>query len=270
MAEIKTAAKPFNIAKENIFLHRSHRKLPQVTPKTLLIEVATLTLPFLLPVIFFYPELTLAISKTAWRIISIAVPQERIAVAQVPSYIQPLYGLIIPDRFPSTAFSLSVMGVSILATVLSWYTRQTAKPLGSWVVFICVITFVSSAFFIIMPEKYPYTSGMFSGLYLQTLLTVWLLIPVILTLSLLPLPGSRPGKFLLILAAMTYSMVFGAVRFAFFMLVLYRYSMLFMPAMVFVLGPLLDFVFVIGFYSFYVSRIAVKFKRSENTWQWLF
>ena len=87
---------------------------------------------------------------------------------------------------------------------------------------------------------------------------------------LLPLPGSRPGKFLLILAAMTYSMVFGAVRFAFFMLVLYRYSMLFMPAMVFVLGPLLDFVFVIGFYSFYVSRIAVKFKRSENTWQWLF
>ena len=270
MKEIKTGGTPLNISKENIFLHRSHRKLPHVALKTLFIEMGVLTLPFLLLIFFFYPELTLTISTTACRLIALAVPKEHLAIVQLSSYAKPLYGLVVPDRFPSLDFSIAVLVVSLLVTVISWGARQAAKPLGSWVAFICLITSVSAAFFIIMPEKYPYTSGMFSGLYLQTMLTVWLLIPVILSLSLLPLPGGRRGKFLLILSTMAYSIVFGTVRFAFFMLVLYRYSLLFMPVMIFAVGPLLDFVFVVGFYSFYVSRISVKLKNSENIWQWLY
>jgi hypothetical protein len=270
MTATRPADKTRAIAKENIFLHRSHRKLPHVTLKTLCVEIGLLTLPFLLLIIFFYPELTLAISKTAYRILALAVPEEYLSIAEVPSYIKPLYGLVLPDRFPSMDFSIAVLVVSLLIIVLSWGAKQVAKPLGSWVVFICLIIAVSAAFFTIMPEKYPYTGGMFAGLYLQTLLTVWLLIPVILSLSLLPLPGTRSGKFLLIFSAMAYSIIFGTVRFAFFMLVLYRYSLLFMPAMIFAVGPLLDFVFVVGFYSFYVSRLSVKFKNAESTWQWLY
>ncbi|MCM2268386.1 MAG: hypothetical protein NDI60_11520 [Elusimicrobiales bacterium] len=270
MSLLKTGGKTCDIPKEKIFLHRSYRKLATVTPWLLLKESLLLALPFVLLIAFFYPQLTLAISQLAYKILVIAVPPEHLGIAEVPSYINPLYGLIIPDRFPSVGFSLAVMGVSVLATVLAWGGRQLAKPIGSWVVFICVINFISAAYFVIMPERFPYTGSMFSGLYLQTMLTVWLLIPVVLVLSLLPMPGRLPGKFLLIATAMAYSILFGTVRFAFFMLVLYRYSLLFMPAMIFAVGPLLDFIFVVGFYSFYVSRVSLKIQGSEKTWYWLY
>ena len=264
------AAKTSQISKEKIFLHRSYRKLAPVTARTLAAEGLLLALPFVLLIILFYPQLTLAISRLAYKILSIAVPLEHLGIAEVPSYISPLYGLVIPDRFPSVGFSLAVMGLSVLVTVLAWGGRQLAKPLGSWAVFICLINFISAAFFVIMPEKFPYTGSMFSGLYLQTMLTVWMLIPVVLALSLLPMPGRRPGKFLLITVSMVYSILFGTVRFAFFMLVLYRYSLLFMPAMIFAVGPLLDFIFVVGFYSYYVSRVSLKIQGSEKTWYWLY
>ena len=155
MAATKNDGRPLSISKENIFLHRSHRKLPHVTLKTLFTEVGILTLPFLLFILFFYPELTRLISTVAGRIIALAVPEAHLSIAEVPSYVKPLYGLVIPDRFPTIGFSFSVMALSFLVTVLSWGAKQIAKPVGSWIVFICFILFISAAFFIIMPEKYP-------------------------------------------------------------------------------------------------------------------
>ena len=59
------------------------------------------------------------------------------------------------------------------------------------------------------------------------------------------------------------------MRYAVFLWMLDRFSVLYMAVMFFALGPFADFVYVVSIYSLYLNRLALRLKRSPETWQWL-
>ena len=134
--------------------------------------------------------------------------------------------------------------------------------------FLAVINLVSSVFFLLSPQAFPYTSTEFSELYIKAQLSMWLFIPFILSMAFLPLPAPMSHKLLLMIFTIVYSALFGTLRYIIFMYIISRFSVIYMALLFFAFGPLIDFVYIVGIYSFYSSRLAKNLKSSASVWKW--
>lgn len=183
-----------------------------------------------------------------------------------------IYFLSMEGKFPSFESSLSILLGSALLIILFTKIKKIPipRPVSMWIVFVCLINLISSLFFLLSPQNFPYAIRQFSDLYIKTQIGMWLCVPVLLGLSLAFFPFAFISKTFLLYLTLIYSIIFGVVRYAFFLVILKKYSYLFMPIMFFVFGPLLDFVYIVGFYSFYVSLISRKYSKDIRIWRWLF
>lgn len=142
------------------------------------------------------------------------------------------------------------------------------KPLAIWVIFVCLVNLVSVLFFTFLPAFFPYTIQHFSELFMKTEITIWLFVPVIMEASLLPLPSSKISKFMAILFSLLYAVAFGVVRYVLFVQILVKFSYIFIVVLFFCFGPFIDFIVVVGVYSFYVSLISKKINQDLRVWNW--
>jgi hypothetical protein len=178
--------------------------------------------------------------------------------------------LILPVRFPGPGLALINFIVCIAIVICLPRIHQIPRPIMVWTAFVAVINAIASAYFIVCPHLFPYDVGQFSLLYQGTELGTWLMIPIVMGAALAPLPAPFIEKAGVVAATMAYSIIFGIVRYVVFLFLLYKVSVLYMAVMVFSFGPLFDFVYIVGFYSYYGKVIALRLKRDEDAWLWLY
>jgi hypothetical protein len=87
-------------------------------------------------------------------------------------------------------------------------------------------------------------------------------------MALMLLPAPFLPKLMLILFALLYSFLFGTLRYVIFLFIIHEFSSIYMALLFFAFGPLIDFVYIVGIYSFYSSRLAESLKSSEAVWKW--
>jgi hypothetical protein len=109
----------------------------------------------------------------------------------------------------------------------------------------------------------------FTTLYLQMALGLWILLPLLVAVALGPLPGTTISKFGIALFTLLYSILFGTVRLAVFIYLLTRFSVMYMAAMFFALGPFIDFVYVVAIYAIYLNLLSLRMRERPEAWQWL-
>jgi hypothetical protein len=173
----------------------------------------------------------------------------------------------IPGRYPSSQLTFAVFIVSVLMISLAARIR-IPKPVAIWIIFISSVNLVSVLFFAFFPAYFPYTIPQFSELFLRTEISIWLFIPVIMETSLSPLPSSKMTKFMAILFSLLYAVTFGVVRYVLFVQILVEYSYIFMAILFFCFGPFIDYIVVVGVYSFYVSIVSKKIHQDLRVWNW--
>jgi hypothetical protein len=105
---------------------------------------------------------------------------------------------------------------------------------------------------------------------MNTQIGVWIFIPIIMGIALIPIPSSFLTKFLIVFLTLSYSIIFGSIRYAFFMHTLLNFSYIFSAPLYFIFGPFIDFSYVVGTYSFYVGIIAKKLQKTEEAWKWIY
>lgn len=178
--------------------------------------------------------------------------------------------LVMPIRFPGPGLALINFLICVGIVIFLPRIRKMPRPIMVWSGFVAVINAIASAYFILWPHLFPYDIGQFSLLYLGTELGIWLMIPIVLATAVAPLPAAFIEKATLILATLIYSVVFGIVRYVVFLFLLYKGSVLYMAVMFFSFGPLFDFVYIVGFYSYYGKILSLRLKDDEEAWQWLY
>jgi len=141
---------------------------------------------------------------------------------------------------------------------------------AAYIVFVSIVNAVSAAFFVLVPMDFPYDIGTFCMLYIGTEVGLWMLIPVILAIALYSTPTSLYSKVLFIVFNVAYSIIFGTVRYLVFLSALQDYSVLYMALFYFLIGPLFDFVYLVGFYTLYVSNLSELIQHSFRRWKWLY
>jgi hypothetical protein len=99
---------------------------------------------------------------------------------------------------------------------------------------------------------------------------MWLFLPLILSMAILLFPTRIFPKLALILVTLVYSIIFGTLRYIIFLFILSKFSIIYMALLFFCFGPLIDFVYIVGIYSYYGSRHAINLRKNRTVWKWSF
>ncbi len=252
--------------KSTIYYHRAYRKV-SYPGKRIFLKFVIFTSPLIIAVLFLSPGLTLIMSNFVKYVILASFSSESIDILTQQYLLGDVYVLDFSTKYPTPLFSFSLFVFSFLTIVLI-HKFRIPKPIALWIIFLSFMNLVSSVFFTFFPTAFPYDTKQFSELYIITEINMWLFIPIITGISLLPLPSSTLSKFIIAFSVLIYSIVFGVVRYVVFMYILRKFSIVFMSTLFFSFGPLMDFFYVVSIFSLYVSIISKKTKRDIKAWNW--
>ncbi|HMK55300.1 MAG TPA: hypothetical protein VK448_01530 [Dissulfurispiraceae bacterium] len=253
-------------AKSIILYHRSYRKIA-ASPRPFVLQFFFIALPLSLIVVFFYPDITRTVCLIAKEVLSPFFSEGSLRIVSYPYLTGNAHYLTLPGKFPSVVFSLlnAIAGLLILLLLPKIVRFKPLVILGSVVSF---IMFLSAVFFLFLPDQFPYQASDYSDLYIKQQISIWFFVPVIMGLAVLPLPASLPSKVVAMLTSFIYSLIFGTVRYAVFLFIIGKISLLYMAVLFFALGPLVDFVYIVGIYCVYAARLAKNIKGNYTLWKW--
>ncbi len=257
-----TAKEPKSV----ILYHRSYRKVPG-SAKMFFLQFFIIALPLSLIIVFWYPEITHTVCRIADAMLAPFFPPDTIRTLHLPYVIGDAFLLDLPSKYPSLVFSVINALVSLFFLVFL-PTVKSSKHIFIFLIVVAFINFVSSLFFTFVPYRFPYETVDYSELYIKQQISIWFFVPIIMGLAVLPLPSSLASKCITMLVTFCYSLIFGTLRYAVFLFILTKASLLYMAVLFFVLGPLVDFVYIVGIYSVHVTRLAKKMKGDFASWKW--
>ena len=256
------------MSKSIIYYHRAYRKITG-SGWLFLAELAVVTLPLSILVLFIYPSITEQMGRIAQTVLSSYYLPGTIKVIGQSFLLGNISIVSIPGTHPTAFVSFVNFIISLALIVFLPYTKR-GRNIAIYVVFLAVINLVSALYFTLSPVAFPYTATDFSELYVKTEISMWLFIPLILGMAFLPLPAPIFPKLLLIVFALMYSVIFGTLRYIIFLFIISKLSVIYMALLFFAFGPLIDFVYIVGIYCFYTSKLAKNLKGSETVWKWLY
>jgi hypothetical protein len=254
------------MAKSLIYYHRAYRKISG-SGRIFVLELIAISLPLSLLILFASPFITAQMSYLAQAVLSSYFPSEVTKVVEKAFLVGKISYVGIDGTSPSTLISFINLTIS-LAMIIFLPRVKRNKNIAIYFVFLAAINLVSAIYFIVTPHTFPYTVTNFSELYIKAEISMWLFIPVILGMAFLPLPAPIFPKLILILATLIYSLAFGELRYIIFLFIVSKFSVIYMALLFFAFGPLIDFVYIVGIYCFYNSKLAHNLKGSESVWKW--
>ncbi len=250
-----------------IYCHRAYRRLPDAGRLHYLLKFLALTVPFLIAVVVFAGDISWFFSSAA-RALLMPVINGSVEVTRVPfAWFGDLYLADFLGRFPSATFSFWTGIVSIILMAAAIRSKRVPRSVAIYFAFLLLITAVSAAYFLIFPRQFPYGVYNFSDLYIKTEIGIWLVIPILMSIALMPLPGALWQDYAVIASALAYSVAFGFVRYLIFLYILDRFGYIFMATMFIAFDPPLDTIYVIGIYSMYVSYLSARAGGKMGGWQ---
>lgn len=248
--------------------HRSYRKL-MGSVQLFCIQFFLCVIPLSAITLFWYPQITHAVCLIAEAILSPYFFADTVRIVEI-QYIEGFGNvsfLSLPGQFPTAFFSMiNALICLLLLTILP--RIETAKPLIIFMIMLAFVHFLSSLFFLISPSLFPYDATDYSQLYMAQQIGIWFFVPLVMGIAVMPLPSSLTSKCFTMVITYLYSLLFGTVRYAIFIFILAKVSLLYMPILFFALGPLIDFVYIVGIYSIYVTRLANKISGEFTLWKW--
>jgi hypothetical protein len=254
--------------KSIILYHRSYRKVSG-TPGMFSLQFFLLALPLSLLVVFYFPEITRAVSHIARTVLAPFFPLDVLALVQVPYMNKTVSFIDLPSVHPTRGFSAANAAVSLILLAVLPRIKH-AKHVFIFLIVVAFINAVSSLFFTFFPYRFPYEAVDYSELYIKQQIGIWFFVPIIMGLAILPLPSTVTSKVVTLGASFCYSLLFGMLRYAVFLYILTKATLLSMAVLFFVLGPLVDFVYIVGIYSIHIARLANKMKGNFASWKWLY
>lgn len=254
--------------KSLVYYHRAYRKITG-SGWVFLGEFLLVTIPLVLLILYYYPHITRLMSVFTQYVLTPYFAPGAVYVTEKTFLIGNVSIVNAPGTYPSSLMSLINFLVALSLMIALPYARKL-KNIAIFLVFLAAIHMISGLFFTLVPYDFPYTAAEFSELYVKSEISMWIFIPFILAMAFLPLPAPILPKIILMIVTLLYSVIFGTLRYVIFLYVIGKFSFIYMALLFFAFGPLIDFVYIVGIYSFYTSNLAKKLKGSESVWKWLY
>lgn len=257
-----------NKIKENITYSRTYRYLAQSKWRVFL-SIVIIALPFSLFTFFCYPQITNFITELAQKILQdYYAPGELLTGhSNLVDWVGGITYLDVPSRYPTVLFNW----LNLLVTLVALLFLTVFIKIRPWSIFASVMLFVhlfSSLFFVFVPWLFPYTAGEYSSLYLKQQMLMLFFTPLIMGFSIAILPVNFLRMFVAVLGCYSYFFIFAVVRYAIFLYILSKVSILYMASLFFTFGPFIDFLYIVAIYSLVVNNAGCNLSREKAIWKW--
>lgn len=176
---------------------------------------------------------------------------------------------VIPDPPPPGALyagTLAIVGVVIAALTL--LSRNRITPGRVFAGMMAMVCSTSGFFFWFFPQRFPYFAADFAGAWCRAEFVVWIVIPILFAVILSPLPLSAATTLLFTTQTIFYAMWFSAVRLTLLLVLFHLGGLIWMAPAYFGCGFLIDFVFIVAYYSLAVAQASRSLLLNRDPWRW--
>jgi len=230
--------------------------------------------PVLLLIIFYHTELSQFVAELVASWIRPILGQESVTVLQ-SEFLGDFAGVHVvhlSNNLPTVGFSFANLIVTLILMVIVVRAIRKNSVMAFYFMMMAVVHFVSSMYFWLASEFFPYTIFTFSDLYMKQQISIWITI-VAFGGFIYTFTGSTRfiDKLVFFLITIVYSLIFGIIRYFVFLVLLSKLSVIYMAVMFFTLGPLFDFLYLVGIYVLYiyVSMRKLSNVKELDKWAWL-
>ena len=256
--------------KRRIYYTRTYRRLKGGGWKGVLF-VCVLVIPALLLLLWGCSRLTMWMS---WLAVKLLCDRFRGLQIQIVTSEYPLIGEIsivdLPTVYPSLLMILVNLLASTALVVFACSGKRRGRPLAIYSTIILTTHFINCVFFLFAKNYFPYTAFQYSDLYMKQQIGIWMFFAVLsgCTIGFMGNKGVL-YKLLAFLSTLFYALVFGVVRYVFFLYILERFSIFFMPLLFFVFGPFFDFIYMVGIYALYINKMGQLYDSDKGREEWV-
>jgi hypothetical protein len=248
--------------------HRSYRKLHYGNVAWRLVSHLLLFAVVAILILIFLDKLTHWYSSLASVMIKGRMPDT--TLESIRMFWNNVWVLNAEGSYPSHAQLIYVALISVVLWILALFIKAIPLPMRLGIKVLGVINLVGCIYFWLWADKFPYVLRDLSVLYVSAEIGMWIAIPLMLMFALLPIPVPLIPKGMLVIFTLAYTYVFGLIRYAIFMLVIAKWSFLWMALLYFVFGAFFDFAFMMAFYSYFISLAAPGIFKKKRIWRWLY
>lgn len=262
--------------KTRIHYARTYRHFAPESKKQWVFLLAVVV-PCLIVFLFFFTELTFALSSWVRESLAAFFPADSIDIAYRP--FLPLFGGVyfveLPNKLPTgeeTAVNLIVTLVAVFSILFAFRHKKGGTPVSIYAIIVLLLHLVSCLFFLFAKEYFPYTVSEYSELYMLQQVGLWMAFLFLAgIISGIFGYGKIGGRLLLFFGIITYSLIFGCVRYLVFLFILSKASTLYMTSLFFSLGPMFDFIYFVFLYSIFINSRIEHFNYGEGLadWKWM-
>jgi hypothetical protein len=261
------------MAKEVIRYNRSQRHL-NTSWLLWIIFMLFIVLPPLVLISLYHTELSLFVSNTVADWIRPILGENAVAVVSTEFLgdLTGVYAVRIANNLPNVKFAFyNLVGTLIAMAILVQFIKRNSV-MSFFFMMMAVVHFVSSMYFWLATEFFPYTIFTFSDLYIKQQVSIWITL-IAFGGFIYTFTGSTKffDKLMFFVITLVYSFIFGIVRYFVFLILLSKLSVIYMGVMFFTLGPLFDFLYLVGIYVLYIylSMRHLSNVKELDKWKWL-
>ncbi len=207
--------------------------------------------------------------------VSILKKHGNIADIWVQTEQTPLFGNIsfVGAETTYPEFNMCIISAIVALCIIFLLSILPVKsnPIFIYLILNAAIHLVSSLWFLFGERHFPYTITIYSELYILQEIGIWTAF-YIMTVSATGIIGNGGiiYKLLTVAAVLSYSILFGIVRYIVFIFLLYRYSAIYMALFYFTMGPMFDFLYMVMIYAVFINRMIKLYdsRKGKGAWEW--
>ena len=258
--------------KKTIYFMRFYRRLERNRTKDNIYTIVFI-LVYIIGLLIFYSKVTLEISNIIKQILSkyIAIEGLNVVGKEFIPMFGPIYYLEVPTVYPEYGMLIINIIICTIGLISMVAIKKIYGPMSIYLSMGFIVQIISCIYFILSKGKFPYTACDYSELYMKQQLSIWIFLVIIIgvVIALLGM-GNVRMKLMTIIATIMYSFIFGVIRYCIYLFIIFKFSILYMPVLFFILGPFFDFLYLVFFYGLYINKIIKIYDSNEGrkAWKW--
>lgn len=267
----KEEVSPMTDRKKNIYYARTYRRI-HIDRKKSTIFACLLIIPSVIFCILMIDDMTEFLTGIGVWILSQVIPAEAIQVVTTEySVLNRMNYIELPTTYPTVSMIGWNLVICFFLLFGMLFFKKTGRPVAIFSMFGIMIHVVSCIYFLLTETEFPYSLGVYSDLYIKQQIGIWLIF-IVLAGLVITFMGEKGYVFKLLtfIDIMGYSVIFGSVRYILFLYILYRFSVLYMALLFFVVGPMFDFSYFVALYALFVNKNIKDYEYGEKkgVWRW--
>ena len=257
-------------SKKIIDYTRTYRRL-KADRKKCAVYIAVLAIIAVLLVLLFIGDLTGVVSEFCKITLKKIDPSMQVGIkSETYKFLGKISYVTAGTKFPKISLCLINAGCALFVILFNvGMPFCKGRPFSIYLIMTGAIHLINSIWFIFGGKFFPYTTTDYSKLYIFQEVGIWIMF-FLMTIFITGIIGNKGmlAKVITLIAVMTYSIVFGAVRYVVFIYLLYRYSVIYMTLFYFMIGPMFDFLYLVMIYAIFVNRMIKIYDSRDGKEEW--